>query len=212
MENFYDFERQFELTPRDFLAKLDLLNWFRYFFIIKKLVELAPLHILEVGPGEGTIQRVYKPFAEEYVTIDVNERLHPTFKADVREIVEEAKGRFDAVVAADILEHIPFEDLPRAMENIYAYLKESGYALITIPHRSHYLFWMTSLTHKPHLIRTPTLKRLLWGRAAIDPDHKWEIGDGWHTIADVERVMREAGFKIESRRPLLYVDFWVLKK
>ena len=219
MSDTYNKERQFTLTPKDLLKKLDFLNWYRFFFIIKELARLEPKTILEVGPGEGTVRRVFEPYVERYAVIDVNPRLSPYFSGDIRTRFKEAEEKFECLIAADILEHIPFEDLPKAAQNIFSYLTPNGHALITIPHRASNFLWMTP-TQTPHAFRVPTgflspgafyrrfVKRKIW----IDPDHQWEIGDGHHSIANVEKVFKETGFKIEKRQTLLYVDFWVLRK
>ncbi len=208
----YDKEKQFRLTPWEFLAKLDLINWIRYAAIIKEMTRLQPKTVLEIGPGEGVIKNVMRDFMEKYDTLDVNPKLSPTHQGDVRDFKDKLREKYDCVIAADILEHIPFEELEVALKNIHAYLRPGGAALITIPHRSHYLFWITSLKPAPSIVRIPTLKRILTGKASIDPDHEWELGDGKHTINDVEEVMRKVDFIIEKRQKLIYVDFWVIKK
>lgn len=211
----YDKNRQFKFTPWEFFAKLDLINWMRYAAIIKELTNQQPKLVLEAGPGEGVIRNVMSQFVEKYDTIDVNPKLSPTYQSDIRNFIDGINEKYDCVIAADILEHIPFRDFEAALKNFMAYLKNGGCALITIPHRSHYFFWMTSWKHRPHIIKIPTLKwflRPLGKKVSIDPDHEWEIGDGRHKIKDVERAMQRAGFKIEKRRKLIYVDFWVLRK
>lgn len=211
-------QKQFTLMPRDFFRKLDFLNWYRFFFILKELAELEPKDVLEIGPGDGTVKRVYEPFSEKYATMDVNPALRPDFLSDVRTEVAAARNKFDCVVAADILEHIPFADMSAAVRNIYSYLMLGGHALITIPHRAWFLFGLTWLwNYKSTLWRFPDAWRRTYHfvrsrKNPIDSDHQWEIGDGHHKIADVEKVFREAGFKIVKRQALLYVDFWVLKK
>lgn len=218
MPDTYNKERQFTLTPKDFLNKLDFLDWYRFFFIIKELARLEPKRILEIGPGEGTIRRVFLPYVERYAVMDVNPKLTPDFSGDIRTHLKEAEGKFECVIAADILEHIPFKDLPGAAKNIFSYLTPGGHALITIPHRAWFLFWMSWVTYAHHVWRAPewlrSLSQRIRGRREnpIDPDHEWEIGDGRHSTTDVDKVFKEAGFKIEKRRALLYVDFWVLKK
>lgn len=211
-------QEQLTLTPKDFLDKLDFLNWYRYFAILKELSRLAPGTILEVGPGEGTIKRIFKPFVETYATMDLNPRLNPDFLDDVRSHQKEAEEKFNCVIAADILEHIPFTDLPQAAKNIFLYLTPGGSALITIPHRAWFVFGLTWLwDYRSILLRFPDGMRrayhTLRGRTnPIDRDHQWEIGDGHHTISDVEKVFKGAGFNIVKREALLYVDFWVLRK
>jgi SAM-dependent methyltransferase len=210
MEN-YNKNRQFSLSSWDFLIKLDILNWLRYAAIIKELTKRRADSILEIGPGEGTIKNIMTPFVKIYETLDLNQKLKPTYLGDVRDFNDKIQKRYNCVIAADILEHIPFDTLEIALKNLNRYLKTGGTALITIPHRSHYFMWMTSLNHRPSILRTPTLKQLL-GNPWIDPGHEWEIGDGKHKIKDVEKIMEKVGFKIEKRQKLVYVDFWILKK
>ncbi len=217
MAEAYDKQKQFTLTQQEFFDKLDFFNWYRYFAIIKTLSTLKPKTVLEVGPGEGAIKRLFEPYAERYAIIDVNPRLTPDFVGDVRTRFKEAEHNFDAVIAADILEHIPFKDLPTAFDNLKNYLRPGGHALITIPHRAWFFFWLAWVTYTQHLWRAPQWVRDFYQRARgnrhnpIDLDHQWEIGDGYFTTEDVERVMKNAGFEVIKREALLYVDYWVLK-
>ena len=158
-------------------------------------------------------------FVERYDTLDVNSRLSPTYEGDVRETKKDLREKYDCAIAADILEHIPFGDLEKALGNLHSYLKSDGRSLITIPHRAWFVFGMSWLfNYKQLIIRAPDWKRTLYHRIRgrknnpIDLDHQWEIGDGKHSTQDVEKIMKNAGFKIEKRENLPYVDFWVLKK
>jgi len=213
----YDKTKQFRLQISDFLDKLDFVDWYRYFFIIKEVHRIKPNRVLEVGEGGGIIRRVTQEYTDQYDTLDVNTNLSPTYISDVRKKIEGISELYDCIIAADILEHIPFEDLVTALRNLGSYVKPGGTILITIPHRASYFLFM-SPTNVPHVFRIPTgflspgafyrrfIKRKIW----IDPDHQWEIGDGIHSIADVERVIRETGLSIEARKTLFYVDFWIL--
>ena len=202
-----------------FLNKIDFLNWYRYFAILKKLIEIKPKTILEIGAGEGIIKSIFEKFTDEYRTMDVNDKLNPDYLGKIQEANKQLFGQFDCVIAADVLEHILFSELEKSLKNIFDYLKTGGYALITIPHRASYFLLMTP-TYKPKVIRIPTgflslksfyrrfIKRKIW----IDPYHQWETEDGKHTMKEVEKIMKQVGFKIEKREKLLYVDFWTLKK
>lgn len=210
---------QLEVERDYFFDKLDFINWYRFFFIIKEILKVKPKTVLEIGEGSGIVRCVVQPLVEKYETMDVNEKLNPNYLNDVRIPRSELKGKFDCNVAADILEHIPFEDLKQALSNLHTYLKPKGITLITIPHRASHFLWMTP-TQTPHPARVPTgflslgsfyrrfIKRKVW----IDPDHQWEIGDGHHNVSDVEMAIKDAGFKIIKRQELVYVDFWVLSK
>jgi len=215
----FDFNAQFNWGKQYWLSKTDFIDWYRYLFMIKELMRFKPKTILEIGEGGGVVKQVMKEAVEKYETMDVNEKLEPTYLNDVRNLMPELKSKFDCVIAGDILEHIPFEDLEKALTNLYAYLKPNGRALITIPHRASNFMYMTPL-QVPKAIRVPTgflsmgafyrrfIKRKIW----IDPNHLWEISDGHHKIKDVEVKMKKVGFKMEKLQKLVYVDFWTLKK
>ncbi len=216
----YDKTKQFHLTPWEFLAKLDLLNWMRYAAIVKELTNQKPQSVLEAGPGEGVIKNVMKNFVEKYDTLDVNSKLSPTYEGDVRDPKNELREKYNCVIAADILEHIPFGDLEKALKNLHSYLKNGGQALITIPHRTWFVSGMSWLfNYRELMLRAPDWLRTFYHRFVrrrksnpIDPDHEWEIGDGKHSVKDVEDKMGNASFKMGKREKLPYVDFWVLRK
>jgi len=211
------FDNQFSLERDYYLNQLDFLTWFRYFHLVKDVLRLGALSILEIGTGSGLVRNCLKPIVREYQVLDINSKLNPDVVADVRITQAELFGRFDCLIAADVLEHMPFADLAVTTANMQAYLKPGGHMLVTIPHRqSNFLFM--SPTQIPHVFTIPTgflslggfyrrfIKRRIW----IDPNHCWEIGDGNIRIKDVEAVFRSKGFSIEKFDKLLYVDYWVL--
>jgi len=214
-----NFNEQFSLKRGYYLNKLDFIDWFRYFNLIKDALSLQCTDLLEVGTGAGLVRNCLEPQVSTYTTLDINEQLAPDVLADVRVPLAELSGKFDCVIAADVLEHIPFLDLKVAVGNLYEYLESGGHALITIPHRqSNFLFM--SPTQVPHVFTVPTgflspgafyrrfIKRKIW----IDPNHCWEIGDGKIKVKDVNECFSECGFETKKFEKLLYVDYWVLKK
>jgi SAM-dependent methyltransferase len=214
------FKKQFYLEQNDYLKQLDYQNWHRYFFIIKEVINLIPNNILEIGTGSGIVRNCLQPLVKSYTVLDVNPKLKPDFAGDIRTYQEGLENKFDCVIIADVLEHVPYCDLEKSIKNIYLYLANGGKALITIPHRrSHFLF-MTPVQEKPHVFTVPTgflspgafyrrfIKRKIW----IDPHHCWEIGDGKIKKVDVELTFKRIGFIVDQFKKLLYVDFWALIK
>jgi 2-polyprenyl-3-methyl-5-hydroxy-6-metoxy-1,4-benzoquinol methylase len=214
-----DFDSQYRTSRTEFLEKLDFLNWYRYFCLIQDVIQLKPQRVLEIGAGAGIVKSCLQSIVAHYEVLDINASLTPDFVADIRELQPQLKDRYDCIVVADVVEHVPFSDLAVCLANMREYLAGRGRILITIPHRrSHFLF-MTP-TYHPHVVTVPTgflspgafyrrfIKRKIW----IDPHHCWEIGDGKTRRADVERVFDQAGFQREKVRKLLYVDYWILRK
>ncbi len=214
-----NFNEQFKVPPSYYTENLDFLNWFRYYFITKDVLSLSEQSVLEIGCGGGHLRHILEPHVLKYHTFDINDSLKPDFAADVRTYSANLEAEYNCVIAADVLEHLPFSDLSIAVSNIYSYLRKGGNSLITIPHRQSNFLFMTP-TQIPHVFTIPTgflslgafyrrfIKRKIW----IDPDHCWEIGDGYVTVNDVESNFIKCGFEIVSYSKLLYVDYWILKK
>jgi len=213
------FDEQFSSSRDYYLRQLDFLNWFRYYHIVKDVLRLGMADVLEIGTGSGMVRNCLKPLVRDYQVLDINPNLAPDVVADVRVPQQQLVECFDCVIAADVLEHLPFADLAVVGANLFAYLRPAGHALITIPHRqSNFLFM--SPKQVPHVFTVPTgflsfgafyrrfIKRKIW----IDPHHCWEIGAGNIRVKDVEAVFRSLGFAVEKFDKLLYVDYWVLSK
>lgn len=120
--------------------------------------------ILEIGCGAGIVSRHLAKKASRVLSVDISEtgvkiaRLHAnlannTFLVlDVTEEEEQIKGYgpFDAVVLADVIEHIPIEkhaDLLRLIEEILA---PDGIVLFTYP-SSEYQEYLR--THRPEALQ-----------------------------------------------------------
>jgi len=152
--------------------------------------------------------------------MDINPNLNPDIVGDLRKINPSLINRFDLIICADVLEHMPFEDLKHNFENIFRCLAKGGETLITIPHRRREVIILSNFSeYKMFFIGLPIwitprafYQWFIKKRALIDPYHCWEIGDGKIKKTNVENIMRQIGFKISNFVKLPYVDFWVLEK
>ncbi len=211
------FDRQYELTPRDYLANVDFYTWTRHFHVVKDLCARVRGDVLEVGTGDGVVRRCVGPLVASYTVMDINPRLKPDVLADLREPQPALAARFDAVVCTEVLEHLPFEDLARCLGHLVACLRPGGRLFLTLPHRKGHMLvvtprqtlwkWrfpvgLTSLSEAYNRF----VRRRIW----IDPHHCWEIGDGRVRRADVEAVLAARGLATERFDALPYCDYWVL--
>jgi cyclopropane fatty-acyl-phospholipid synthase-like methyltransferase len=154
--------------------------------------------------------------------MDINPKLDPDILSDLREFKPGLEGSFDQIICADVLEHMPFDDLEKNLRNIHAYLAAAGKAIITIPHRGIQFMFINSFSPwEPFMFGLPAgfcftprafysrfIKKEIWK----DPTHCWEIGDGRIKRRDVQSVIKRVGFNIHKLKRLLYVDLWVLEK
>ncbi|BEP38048.1 hypothetical protein GmRootV59_50190 [Variovorax sp. V59] len=217
--NHHAFDKQFDLSRHDYLSGLDMVTWLRHYHVVRDLVTSAPQRVLEVGSGDGVVRRCVLPLVPVYSVFDINARLEPDYVGDLKLGDTSLTGRFDAVVATEVMEHLPFADLPACLANLYAWLQFGGQAFVSLPHRKSSVA-VLSPSQKLHTWRFPNgllslseaYNRFVRGRIWIDPNHCWEIGDGRVTQIAVEQHFAQAGFTLIKHLALPYCDYWVLSK
>lgn len=214
-----DFDAQFSLQPRDYLAGLDFYTWTRHYHVLRDLVANEQGDVLEVGTGDGVVRRCASPFVRSYRVMDINPALQPEVLGNLLDPQPALAGGFDAVVCTEVLEHLPFERLPAALAQLHAFLRPGGRLYLTLPHRKAHALFVTP-RQRLWALRLPVgltslseawnrfVRRRIW----IDPHHCWEIGDGRVRRRDVERRIAEGGLQRQSLCALPYCDYWILSR
>ena len=200
-----------------FHKKYDDLNRFiSYFYQVDLTGDLNPKSVLEIGKGSGFFSDYMKKLGYSVTTCDFDKDLNPDVVADVRKIPL-ADNSFDAVTAFEVLEHLPFEDFPKALAELKRVT--SKYAIISLPYKSTGF----ELALKFPGVRT-LFKRLFldiffriplkFGGIKVSGQHYWEI-DARHYRLSRVRAEIAKHFKIAKEvRPTLnhYHYFFVLEK
>jgi SAM-dependent methyltransferase len=213
------FEAQFTLTREHYLANLDLVTWLRHYHVLRDLLASDAGDVLEIGTGDGIVRRSAEPMVASYRVLDINPNLEPDYLGDLRQPDERLIGSFDSVIATEVMEHLPFADMPASLANIWAWMRPGGRAFVSVPHRKSSVAIVTP-KQTLRTVRFPNgmislselYNRLVRRQIWIDPNHVWEIGDGKVRQADVERCFKETGFVLQRKRQLPYSDYWILGK
>ena len=89
--------------------------------------------VLDAGAGHLLYKNVIVRYSSEYESLDF-EQTHPelSYIADIQNMAEVETGRFDFVFCRNVLEHV--KSPQKALTEIYRVLRESGTAIITVPH------------------------------------------------------------------------------
>ncbi|GEM_PF-7076754 len=133
--------------------------------------------ILEVGKGNGFLAHLFTDILQQsVVTLDVLPDLQPDIVADITAEQFDLDRHFEVGVCFEVLEHIPYELLPRAVENLRKHIVK--YLIISVPDTN--FFWQVQCNRlfrkfKPLNI-TLTLPRFFRNRRVFGSDHQWEIG------------------------------------
>jgi len=146
------------------------------------LGELAPgTRVLDAGCGEGVL-------VEEFAGRLAIEGVDPNYaSAHVRRAsllaLPFADETFERVLCLDVLEHLTFDEQPRALAEIHRVLAPSGELLVSIPNLAH-------LQSRIHFLLTGRLIR-----TAAETKHP-----GDRPIAEYLRLFTRAGFAVAERR------------
>ena len=167
-------------------------RWVSYFHQISLVREVAPRTVLEVGVGEGVVARELKNTGIDVTTVDIAEDLSPDVVGSVTSLPFEGNS-FDVVLAAEILEHISFEDVLQAMKEISRVART--YAVISVPHPG-YVF---AIGYKlPLLPRIDLFTQIpfFWKTHTFNGEHHWELGKKGYPISRFLKVARNANFQL----------------
>jgi methionine biosynthesis protein MetW len=165
---------------------------------VQALVPAGARRVLDIGCSAGALGAGLKQRGAEVVGIEIepgyaaaaSERLDRVIHADAeRALAEEELGRFDCVVAADVLEHLvdPWAALRRACEH----LEPGGTVVISLPNvRCFDTFWQLGV--RGRWPRRP--------RGVFDETHL-----RWFTLRDARELAEQAGLRVMEVRPLIRV-------
>ena len=157
-----------------YLAKLDA---------VRRWLNQSPrgTRVLDAGCGEGVL-------VEEYADRLAIEGIDPNYSSDrVRNgsltALPFPDATFDRALCLDVLEHLSFDEQPRALAELYRALKPGGELLVSVPNLAH-------LQSRVHFV---LLGRLI--RTASELKHP-----GDRPAAEYIDLARRTGFLLVERR------------
>ena len=95
-------------------------RWINYWYQIDNALSFNPNTILEIGTGSRVVYDTFKKLKINVASIDINADLKPDVVGSVCEMPFQDNS-FDVVLAAEILEHIPFTDFKQALSICSSY-------------------------------------------------------------------------------------------
>ncbi|PIR66437.1 MAG: methyltransferase type 11 [Parcubacteria group bacterium CG10_big_fil_rev_8_21_14_0_10_36_14] len=186
-------------------------RWLSYWYQIDLALEIDARSVLEVGIGNGIVKDYLKKAGKSVLALDIDKGLEPDFVGSVEKIPMEGET-VDCVLAAEVLEHLPFEKFDACLKEMARVSKK--WAIISLPDARRTLcnFYLK----KPFL---PPLKLFLKMPAMkahkFDGQHYWEPGRRRYPLKRVESRIKATGWKIEKSFTPYDVPtkhFYLLKK
>jgi len=192
-------------------------EWFRYYsekrithqwlqvHLLKNLDDVNT--ILEVGPGLGLVSSMLHNAGYEVTTVDYlsNQYPHPDIKFIQKEIMnltgEEASG-YDCIICCETLEHLLWEDVDIVLSKFFS--SRCEWLLISVPYQGFQLdfrlFFNLYKFKKSFSMKIFKFLKNFHFDANTDPyGHKWEIGYKKYSLFNLEKKIKEIGYKIHMR-------------
>lgn len=175
-------------------------RWANFWYQIQAVRSLGQKIVLEIGAGSGVVTDALRKIGVTVTTLDIDVSLHPDVVGSVTAIpLPDASA--DVVLAAEILEHIPFNEFPRALGEMHRVSRR--YAYITLPYPGYTFSFTGKIPLFPRfsfIFKIP----FFWKHKTSTPEHYWELRlrgfPLWRIIKEIDR----AGFKVV--RKAVYPD------
>lgn len=184
-------------------------RWASYWHQADEVMRTRPSSCLEIGGGNGTIRRYLEAQGLPVVSVDIDSALGPDRVGDIRHLPC-VDGEFDVVLCAEVLEHLPFPDVPQALREIARVTRR--WAIVSVPHTGRGF----ELSFRIPPLRRVSFYGKLPGRRdfSFDGQHYWEVGAKNFSAAKVRDTF-SAPFTIVRDFIVvenLYHHFYVLEK
>ena len=174
-------------------------RWSSYAIQVREAMLIRPKRILEIGPGNGMVSGILRNMGFEVETLDIDERLGIDHTGSITDDEVRAKlaGKFDLVIACQILEHIRYEDFQLAMRNIKAIAPN---AVVSLPHTD-LNSWFFSLGVKlPRMRRRDLSWKIIYKQVEhqFNGEHYWDMGTKGYPVRRIRRDIEALGWEIEK--------------
>lgn len=170
-------------------------RWMRYLYLAENILKLEPKNVLDVGAGKSFLSKYLK--AEEHIsttTFDIDKNNNPDVVGSVINMPFEDDS-FDVVVASEVLEHLPFEDFPRALNEMKRVARKN--IILTLPHQQRTLFYFAlkiPFFEKIDYIKKISLNNEM--KPYTEGGHYWEIGRIGYPAEKIKKTISKCGLKI----------------
>lgn len=179
-----------------------------YYEQIKEILNLKPKTVLEIGLGGGVVSDYLRKRGIKVTTFDFNKHNKPDIFGDVRKLDEVVKGKYDIILCAFVLEHIPFSDFRVSIEQMSKHCKN---LILVLPNFAMHFFLsmkLPSLHEKRLNISIPLPKK-----KSVNVYHYWEIGLKGYPLRRILGNIREY-FRVKkcyTSKLVPYHKFFVLE-
>lgn len=172
-------------------------RWSSYSLIVREVIKLYPQKILEIGPGNGIITNILRNFGFKVLTLDFDPNVKPDILTDITKIeIEKLKNsNFDLIIAAEIFEHISFENFVSSIKKLKNVAPK---LLLTLPYTTKNSVFFSFSFNLPIIKRVSFSKKLIFRKEKheFNGQHYWEIGKISYPLHKISSDINKSGWEI----------------
>ncbi len=172
---------------------------------------LKPASILEVGVGTRFYSRYMADHGYSVTTVDIDRTRAPQVCGSLTALPLGAAG-WDLVVCCQLLEHLPFDTVPRALGELRRVTRR--HLLVSVPNCAPTLGLTFRIARKLERVWTVPIPRPA-KPSVFDGQHHWELGQRGYTVQRLVSTFDRACLAVERAwrvGQFPYHHFFVLAK
>lgn len=186
-----------------------------YYYQNLSVLNTAPKKYLEIGIGNKLVSDHIKKQGINVTTCDHDKKFSPDKVADVRKLPFKNK-EFDTVAAFEVLEHLPFEDFNKALNELNRVSKK--YVILSLPYRcvewqAYLNFWFIKRWKFNLSLKIPAFFKKV-NINTNDYGHYWEMGAKDYPIKKIRNEIKDKFSICQEFQSKFnnYHYFFILKK
>lgn len=186
-----------------------LPRFISYFYQFDLIRQTGAKNVLEVGIGNKTLANCLKSNGIDVTTCDFDKNLKPDKVGDIRNLPFR-NDRFDAVVAFEVLEHMPFSDFKTSIKELWRVSRK--YVIISIPYSS---LFFEAIFNSPRFLRRIYLHiPYFFLKPQRSIHHYWEMGRKGYSTSKIRKMLKSRFRIIKEVKPYMNVShhFFMLEK